>query len=138
MSYDVLSLTTGELADLGNAPAVVIPPYLLETKQTSLLRVISIYAKRGDSRGQVRLLYMNAPALAIWKEMGQIGKHHWTSSASAINRPIGLWSSLLGIGSPHRLPVHSCPVTLAGALPIMVKLGRMATLYFCLNLTYDS
>ena len=47
------------------------PPYLLETKQTSLLRVISIYAKRGDSRRQVRLLYMNAPALAIWKEMGK-------------------------------------------------------------------
>jgi len=71
MSYDVLSLTAGELADLGNAPAVAIPPYLLETKQTSLLRVISIYAKRGDSRRQVRLLYMNAPALAIWKEMGK-------------------------------------------------------------------
>ncbi len=71
MSYDVLSLTAGELADLGNAP-VAIPPYLLETKQTSLLRVISIYAKRGDSRGQVRLLYMNAPALAIWKEMGKV------------------------------------------------------------------
>ena len=72
MSYDVLSLTAGELADLGNAPAVVIPRYLLETKQTSLLRVISIYAKRGDSPRQVRFLYMNAPALAIWKEMGKV------------------------------------------------------------------
>jgi hypothetical protein len=41
MSYDVLSLTAAELADLGNAPALAIPPYLLETKQTSLLRVIS-------------------------------------------------------------------------------------------------
>jgi hypothetical protein len=72
MSYDIISLSAGEIADLSNAPAVAIPPYLLETKQTSLLRVISIYAKRGDSRDQVRFLYMNAPALAIWKEMGRV------------------------------------------------------------------
>jgi hypothetical protein len=71
MSYDILSLTAGEIADLGNAPAVAIAPYLLETKQTNLLRVISIYAKSGDSRGQFRLLYMNAPALALWKQMGK-------------------------------------------------------------------
>ena len=71
MSYDVLSLTAAEIDNLGNAPAIAIAPYLLETKQTSLLRVISIYAKKGDSRRQVRLLYMNAPALAIWKEMGK-------------------------------------------------------------------
>ncbi len=72
MSYNVLSLTAAEIADLGNAPAVAITPYLLETKQTSLLRVISIYAKRGDSRDQFRLLYMNEPALALWREMGNI------------------------------------------------------------------
>jgi hypothetical protein len=72
MSYDILSLTAADVADLGNAPAVVIPAYLLETKQTSLLRVISIYAKRGTSWRQVRFLYMNAPALAIWKEMGKV------------------------------------------------------------------
>jgi hypothetical protein len=69
MSYDVLSQTAAEVADLGNAPAVAIGPYLLKTEQTRLLRVISIYAKRGDSREQLRLLYMNAPALALWREM---------------------------------------------------------------------
>jgi hypothetical protein len=71
MSYEVLSQTAAEVADLGNAPALAFGPYLLKTEQTRLLRVISIYAKRGDSREQLRLLYMNAPALALWREMGK-------------------------------------------------------------------
>ena len=71
MSYQILSLTAAEIADLGNAPAIAIAPYLLETRQTRLLRVISIYSKRGDSRDRFRLLYMNAPALALWREMGK-------------------------------------------------------------------
>ena len=74
MSYHILSLTAAEVADLGNAPAVTMAPYLLETKQSGLLRVISIYGKRGDSRDQIRLLYMNAPALALWEEMGKVAK----------------------------------------------------------------
>jgi hypothetical protein len=72
MSYCILSLTAAEIADLSNAPAVIIAPYLLQTKQTGLLRIISIYAQRGDSRDQIRLLYMNASALALWKEMGKV------------------------------------------------------------------
>lgn len=71
MSYDVLSQTAAEVTDLGNAPAVAIGPYLLKTEQTPLLRVISIYTKRGNSREQFRLLYMNAPALSLWREMGK-------------------------------------------------------------------
>jgi hypothetical protein len=71
MSYHVLSQTAAEVADLGNAPAVAIGPYLLKTEQTRLLHVISIYTKRGNSREQLRLLYMNAPALALWREMGK-------------------------------------------------------------------
>ena len=60
MSYEVLSQTAAEVADLENAPA--ISPYLLKTGQTHLMRVVSIYAKRGDSREQFRLLYMNTSA----------------------------------------------------------------------------
>ena len=71
MSYNVLSQAAAEVADPGNAPAVAIGPYLLRTGQTHLLRVISIYAQRGDSREQLRLLYLNAPALALWREMGK-------------------------------------------------------------------
>jgi hypothetical protein len=33
--------------------------------------VVSIYSKRGDSREQIRLLYMNAAALLVWKAMGK-------------------------------------------------------------------
>jgi len=72
MSYHILSLTAAEVGDLGNAPAVAITPYLLETEQTPLLRVISIYAQKGDSRDRFRFLYMNAPALALWNEMGKV------------------------------------------------------------------
>lgn len=71
MSYHVLSQTATEVANLENAPALAIGPYLLQTQQTHLLRVLSVYTKRGDSREQLRLLYLNAPALALWKEMGK-------------------------------------------------------------------
>ena len=71
MSYVLLSQTAAEVADFGNAPAVAIGPYLLKTGQTRLLRVISIYAKRGDSQEQLRFIYMNSSALALWGEMGK-------------------------------------------------------------------
>jgi hypothetical protein len=71
MSYHVLSQTAAEVADLENAPALAIGPYLLKTQQAHLLRVMSIYTQRGDSREQLRLLYLNAPALALWREMGK-------------------------------------------------------------------
>ena len=71
MSYSVLSQTAAEVVDLENAPAVTIGPYLLKTQQAHLLKVLSIYTKRGDSREQLRLLYLNAPALALWREMGK-------------------------------------------------------------------
>lgn len=71
MSYHILSQTAAEVANLEAAPAVAIGPYLLQTQQTYLLRTISIYTQRGDSREQFRLLYLNAPALALWKEMGR-------------------------------------------------------------------
>ena len=48
--------------------------FLLESGQTRLLRTISIYSVRGDSREQVRLLYMNAPAIQIWEQMGNAPK----------------------------------------------------------------
>jgi hypothetical protein len=71
MSYHILSQTAVEVADQGNAPALTIGPYLLKTEQTHLLRILSIYAERGDSREQMRRLYLNAPALSLWREMGK-------------------------------------------------------------------
>jgi hypothetical protein len=41
---------------------------------------ISIYSERGGNRDQVRLLYMNAAAVRIWKAMGRnptmVGAQH--------------------------------------------------------------
>jgi hypothetical protein len=55
-------------------------PYLIDSGQTRLLTTISIYSQRGENREQVRLLYMNAVALLVWKAMGKrpnlIGAQH--------------------------------------------------------------
>jgi hypothetical protein len=60
-----------DVQNIENAPAIRIGPYLLESGQTSLLRIISIYSLRGESREQIRLLYMNSAAIEIWKKMGE-------------------------------------------------------------------
>lgn len=44
--------------------------FLTDHEQMKLVPTISIYAERGTDRSQVRLLYMNAAALRVWKEMG--------------------------------------------------------------------
>ncbi len=49
-------------------------PYLLKSSQINLLTKISVYSLRGGSREQVRLLYMNAPAIQVWEEMGKAPK----------------------------------------------------------------
>jgi hypothetical protein len=45
-------------------------PYLLSSDQTRRLNSISVYTDRGTSSTQTRLLYMNAGALRVWREMG--------------------------------------------------------------------
>jgi hypothetical protein len=46
--------------------------YLLASAQTRQLNQISTYAEGSSSREQSRLLYMNAGALRIWREMGMV------------------------------------------------------------------
>jgi hypothetical protein len=62
--------------------------YLLESGQTQLLTTISIYSQRGESREQIRLLYMNAAALLIWEAMGKrprlIGAQHRPPEAALL------------------------------------------------------
>jgi len=70
-SYEIVAQSAEEVQDIDNAPAVSMGPYLLKSGQTQLLTTISIYTQRGESREQVRLLYMNAAALLIWKAMGK-------------------------------------------------------------------
>src|ERR1700755_1062688 len=63
LNYQIVAQTAEEVQNTENAPAVSIAPFLLASGQTGLLRTISIYSVRGESREQIRLLYMNAPAI---------------------------------------------------------------------------
>lgn len=80
LHYDVVAQSAEEVRDVRNAPPFSIGPYLIESGQTPLLTTISIYSERGATREQVRLLYMNAVAVRIWKAMGRnptvIGAQH--------------------------------------------------------------
>lgn len=61
------------MQDVDKAPAIAMGPYLLRSGKLSLeddqyLRL------PGESREQIRLLYMNAPAIQVWEEMGRAPK----------------------------------------------------------------
>lgn len=69
-NYSVIAQSATEVQDIQNSPAISMGPFLIASEQTRLLTTLSVYGMRGDSRAQVRLLYMNAAALRVWKEMG--------------------------------------------------------------------
>ena len=70
MNYSVIAQSAEDMRDIQNAPAISMGPYLVQSDQVKLLTTISIYSQRGESRDQVRLLYMNAVALRLWEAMG--------------------------------------------------------------------
>ena len=80
LNYTVIAQSADEVRHVENAPAVSMAKFLVDHHQLGLLPTISIYAERGEDRATVRLLYMNAVALRIWKEMGmratEIGMQH--------------------------------------------------------------
>jgi len=71
LNYETVVQNAEEVLDVRNAPAVSMGPWLIESEQTHLLTKISVYSQRGESREQMRLLYMNATALRIWRAMGK-------------------------------------------------------------------
>lgn len=73
-NYQIIAQSADDVQNIENAPAVSMGPYLLKSGQARLLTTISIYSLRGESREQVRLLYMNAAALQVWEEMGRSPK----------------------------------------------------------------
>jgi hypothetical protein len=79
-NYETIAQNAAEIQDTDNSPAVSMGPWLIGSDQTHLLTTISIYSQRGESREQIRLLYMNATALRIWRAMGQqprvVGTRH--------------------------------------------------------------
>ena len=74
LNYQIIAQSADDVQNIENAPDVSMGPYLLKSEQVRLLRTISIYSLRGESRDQVRLLYMNATAVRIWREMGRSPK----------------------------------------------------------------
>jgi DNA-binding protein H-NS len=74
LNYQIVAQSAEDVQNIQNAPAVSIGPYLNESGQNRLLTAISIYSLRGESREQVRLLYMNATAIRVWKGMGKTPK----------------------------------------------------------------
>jgi hypothetical protein len=80
LNYEIVAQSADEVQNIQNAPPFSMGPYLVESGQNRLLTTISIYSERGASRDQVRLLYMNADALHIWKAMGRnprlVGARH--------------------------------------------------------------
>jgi len=93
MNYTVIAQSAADVQDIQNAPSVSMGPYLIATEQTRLLTTLSIYSLRGNSREQVRMLYMNATALRIWKDMGKQPK-----IAGTQHRPAH--TALLSFGVP--------------------------------------
>jgi hypothetical protein len=79
-NYTVVAQGFDELQSPQSAPAVSMAQFLTEQNTMELVRTISIYAERGTTREQLRLLYMNETALNIWKKMGrkptEIGTQH--------------------------------------------------------------
>jgi len=80
LNYTVIAQDIAQVQDIRNAPAVSMAQFLVERGQIRLLPTISIYGERGPDRDKLRLFYMNATALRIWKEMGmqptEIGAQH--------------------------------------------------------------
>jgi hypothetical protein len=79
-NYTILAQSRDEVMVPENSPSVSMWPYLLESAQARRLNRISVYTERGTSRDQTRLLYMNADALRVWRQMGMpltiIGEAH--------------------------------------------------------------
>src|SRR3984885_3333426 len=80
LNYEIVAQSADEVRDVSNAPALSMGSYLEESGQTRLLTTIRIYSQLGDSREQIRLLFMNSVAFLIWQAMGKhpklIGAQH--------------------------------------------------------------
>ena len=88
LNYTIVNQDADEVQDIQNAPAVSMARFLAERDRMELVPAISIYVERGSGRKCVRLLYMNAIALRVWKEMGmnptEIGTRHRPTRTSVL------------------------------------------------------
>ena len=91
VNYQIVAQSAEDVENIENAPAVSIGPYLLRSGQIQLLTTISIYSLRGDSREQMRLLYMNAAAVRVWQEMGTRAQDCRCAIPAASHSSSGVW-----------------------------------------------
>lgn len=88
MHYTVVSQSADDVQQSDSAPALSMARYLVRREQMGLVPQLSIYAERGTSREQLRLLYMNGLALSVWKDMGmkphEVGTMHRPSRTSVL------------------------------------------------------
>jgi hypothetical protein len=68
-NYTIVAQSRDEVMVPENSPSISMWPYLLDSAQARRLNHISVYTDRGTSRDQARLLYMNADALRVWRQM---------------------------------------------------------------------
>jgi hypothetical protein len=71
VNYQIVAQFAEDVQDIENAPSVSVGPHLLEPGQMQLLTRVSIYSLRGESREEIRLLYMNGAPIRVWEEMGR-------------------------------------------------------------------
>jgi hypothetical protein len=93
LHYEIIVQTADEVQDVENAPAISMSNYLTTSGQAWLTNAVSIYAQRGESPEQIRLLYFNPVALRIWQAMGKYPK-----TVGALHRPPKV--ALLSFGVP--------------------------------------
>ena len=91
--YTAIAQSRDDLLAPDSSPSHSMWPYLVKSGQTDRLSTISIYGHRGTSRVQARILYMNAGALALWREMKMPG-----SVVGESDRPP--WNAILTFGMP--------------------------------------
>lgn len=88
LNYQIIAQSADEIRDIENSPAISMAHYLVESGQEKLLTILSVYGQTGTSREQMRLLYMNATALEIWRQMGKvatiIGESHRPPKSSLL------------------------------------------------------
>jgi hypothetical protein len=80
LNYRIIAQSEAEVRDIQNAPAISMSCFITESDQTKLMTTLSVYSQRGETRDQMRLLYMNDVAFSVWKAMGKepnvIGSQH--------------------------------------------------------------
>ena len=92
--YSIVAQRVADVCDTDNAPSISMRPFLERSDQLFLLRRLSIYTMRGNSRNSFRLLYMNDVAIQLWREMGKVPQ-----IVGSVSQPPP--SAILAFGVPY-------------------------------------